>query len=193
MRHAISAILNDRAGHLRPRIAAIYGLLIAANLAAWAWAAGGLPQPSGAARHGASGLRFRAAPRGGRRPHRRDRQRHAQADAGGQAAGRGRLLLLARPFDRRRARHRSASRSTATRARRTGSALQERSAASIGTLVSALFLFAIALMNIVVLLVGVSHLPARARAAAPYIEEDLDMLLARARAARAASSGRCSA
>ena len=43
---------------------------------------------SAAARHGAARVRLRPAPRGRRGPHRRDRRRHAQADAGRQAAAR---------------------------------------------------------------------------------------------------------
>ena len=124
------------------------------------------PSVSGAARHRFPGLRFRPAPRRRCRPHRRDRQRHPQADAGRQAAGRRRLVLLARPFDRRRAglgrdradgRRRSKAASTRSRNRR------HRSARSV----SALFLLAIAVVNLFILAVGLSHVPQRARAAAP--------------------------
>jgi len=38
MRRFLSFILNDGAGHLRRRIAGLYALLVAANLAAWVWA-----------------------------------------------------------------------------------------------------------------------------------------------------------
>ncbi len=47
----------------------------------------------------------------------------------------------------------------------------------VGTLVSALFLFAIAAMNIAILL-SVYRTFRRVKAGAPYVEEDLDMLLA---------------
>ncbi len=53
----------------------------------------------GTGRHRVSRLHVRPAPRRRRRPYRGDRQRDAQADAGGQTAGFGRLVLLARPFD----------------------------------------------------------------------------------------------
>ena len=47
----------------------------------------------------------------------------------------------------------------------------------IGTLVSSLFLFAIAIVNIVVL-VSIYRAFARVRAGAPYVDEDFDLLLA---------------
>ena len=53
-------------------------------------------------------VHVRAAARVRRRPHRGDRQHDAQVPAGGEAAARRRLLLLARPLERR------ASRSTAS-------------------------------------------------------------------------------
>ncbi len=64
-----------------------------------------VPVASGAARNGAAGLYVRAAPRRRRRPHLRDRQRYAQADARGTASDRRRVFLFARALDGRRRAH----------------------------------------------------------------------------------------
>ena len=61
----------------------------------------GVSSLSAAAGHGAAGLQLRPAPRGRCRSHCRHRQRDAQADAGRQAAGRGRLHVFAGALDHR--------------------------------------------------------------------------------------------
>ena len=52
-------------------------------------------------RTGCDGLPARGAARVRCRPHRRDRQHHPQAGRGGHAVAIGRILVLARPFQRR--------------------------------------------------------------------------------------------
>ena len=102
----LASLIGDRPEHQRAGIVELYAVLGAANLLAWGLGAYCLPRLSGAARHRVPRLWLRLAPRGRCRSHRGHRQRHPQIDAAGQAPGRARLLLLARPFDRGRARRR---------------------------------------------------------------------------------------
>ena len=109
----------------------------------WIWAVIALGGPADAAWHRFPRLRARAAARRRRRSHRGHRQCRPQADAGGQAAGLGRPVLLARPFA---CRDRSRSRRSRRRRSRCRAASSEfKSIGSvIGTGASAFFLLAIA-------------------------------------------------
>ena len=153
----------------------LYVLLFGVNVAVWAWALIAFrdyPLLLGTA---LLAYRLRPAPCGRRRPYRRHRQRHAQADAGRQAAGRGRLFLLARPFDRGGAGV-ARDRGDGGGAARRFDAFKDIGAL-IGTGVSALFLFAIAAANLLVLR-AVWRSFRRVRRGEPLADDDLDMLLA---------------
>ena len=142
---SLRRVFSDETPGVRPKIIGIYVLLIIVNLLLWV-AHSYLDALSRLPGVRCGSVSAGAAPRGGRRPYRGDRQRHAQADAGKQAPGRRRVLLLAGSLDRRRAhrdpgglaRRRSALASATTTLR------WRRSAGLIGTSVSAFFLLAMA-------------------------------------------------
>ena len=159
----------------RARIVAIYAFLIAVNLAAWIWAFVAFSAPAGPDRHRRAGLQPRAAPCDRCRPYRCDRQCHAQADAGGQAAGRRRLLFRARTFDRRGGR---LARGGADGANALSAELvsYREIGGIVGTSASALFLFIIAIANLIVLRGGLPRLPGSRRGEA-MTEEEVDALL----------------
>ena len=133
-----------------------------------------VPPLSAAARHVAARLRPRPSPRDRRRPHRGHRQRHAKADARRPAPDRHRLLLLARPFDRRRARV-DRDRRDGDRARHEPRVVPRRRRPDRHA-VSALFLLAIAVMNLFIL-ASVYRAFHRVKNGGAYVEEDLDVLL----------------
>jgi high-affinity nickel-transport protein len=175
MRQAISSLFNDGAAHLRLRVVGVYLLLAAANLGAWAWALIAFrdhPVLLGTALLAYSfGLRHavdadhiaaidnvtRKLMQDGRRP----------VSVGFFfSLGHSSIVILASV----------AIAATATGLRDDFAVLRDVGG-TIGTLVSALFLLAIAAMNIVIL-AGVHRTFRRVKAGAPYVDEDLDMLLA---------------
>ena len=172
-----------------PKIGAIYVVLLAANAAVWTWAVIALGRSADAAWHRVPRLRARAAARRRRRSHRGHRQCRSQADAGGQTAGIGRTVLLARTFACRDPRRRLIA--------ATAFALQGRFehfksiGSLIGTGASAFFLLAIAR--------SISSSCARsggvfgARAAASRSPSRSLIVCSPAAAFLPASSGRCSA
>ena len=175
MRRAFSALFDAETDGIRLRIASIYTILIAANLGAWAWAFTAFhdhPVLLGTAllaygfglRHAVDADHIaaidnvtRTLMQEGRRP---------VAIGLFFSLGHSTIVVLA---------------SVAIAA--TTTAFQDRFEALkgvggvIGTLVSALFLLAIAAMNIVILL-AVYRTFRRVKAGAPYVEEDLTLLLA---------------
>ena len=98
----LRTLLHDEPGSIKAKIIAIVCFVDWLQSGGVGLGVRGLSSLSGAAGHGVSGLQFRPAPRRGRRPHRGHRQRHAQADAAGQAAGCRGADVLAGPFDDRR-------------------------------------------------------------------------------------------
>ena len=175
MRRAFSALFDAETDGIRLRIASIYAILIVANLGAWAWAFTAFhdhPVLLGTAllaygfglRHAVDADHIaaidnvtRTLMQEGRRP---------VAIGLFFSLGHSTIVVLA---------------SVAIAA--TTTAFQDRFEALkgvggvIGTLVSALFLLAIAAMNIVILL-AVYRTFRRVKAGAPYVEEDLTLLLA---------------
>ena len=96
------------------------------------------------------GLPVRPAPRLRRRPHRGDRQHHPQAPRRGQAAGRRRVLLLARALDDRVLAGGWPSRWRARTVNSEIPAFQEYGG-YIGASVSGTFLWIIGILNLIVL------------------------------------------
>lgn len=176
MTGALSAALRaGRAERLGLRIALLYAVLIGANLAAWAWALIAFhahPVLLGTALLAYSfGLRHavdadhiaaidnvtRKLMQGGKRP----------AAVGFYfSLGHSSIVILATV----------AIAATATAFRADAASLQGVGGV-VGTLVSALFLLAIAAMNLVIL-VSVHRSFRRVKAGEPYCDEDLDLLLA---------------
>ena len=174
MQSIVSALLSDSAEHLRQRVIAIYGILLAINLGAWSWAVIAFchyPVLLGTAFVAYSfGLRHAvdadhiAAIDNVTRKLMQDGKRpvaigfmfslgHSTVVILGSAAIAGTALALQHQVD----------------------AL--RSIGSIvGTLVSAFFLFAIAVVNLIVLR-SVYQSFVRVRRGEPYAEEDFNMLL----------------
>jgi nickel/cobalt transporter (NiCoT) family protein len=175
MRAALAIIFNDRSDRLRTKIAGIYLVLIAANVAAWLWALATFrhyPVLLGTALLAYSfGLRHavdadhiaaidnvtRKLMQEGKRP----------ASVGFFfSLGHSTIVVLAS----------IAIAATATAFKAHFDSLQNIGGI-IGTLVSALFLLAIAAMNVAVL-AGIWRSFRRVKAGAPYVDEDLNMLLA---------------
>jgi high-affinity nickel-transport protein len=175
MRQAISGIFNDSAANLRLKIAGIYTVLIAANIAAWAWALIAFhhhPVMLGTALLAYSfGLRHavdadhiaaidnvtRKLMQEGKRP----------VSVGFFfSLGHSTIVVLASV----------AIAATATAFKNQFGIFQSVGGV-IGTLVSALFLLAIAAMNIVIL-ATIYQTFRRVKAGARYVDEDLNILLA---------------
>jgi nickel/cobalt transporter (NiCoT) family protein len=169
------AVFDDRAGHVRPKVIGLYIVLIAANLLAWVWAV--------AAFHGyplllATG--FIAYGFGLR--HAVDADHIAAIDnvtrklmqEGKRPIAVGFFFSLG---------HSTVVIAAALLIALTASTLQQsfpgliEAGGLVGTLVSVIFLFAIAIINLVVL-VGVYRVFRRARRGKDYAEEDLNVLLA---------------
>jgi nickel/cobalt transporter (NiCoT) family protein len=175
MVRATAVIPGDRPGGLRARILGLYAVLIGANLAAWAWALIAFhdhPVLLGTAllaygfglRHAVDADHIAAIDnvtrkllQDGRRP---------VAVGFFFSLGHSTVVVLAS----------AVLAATATAFKSQFEAFRDVGGV-IGTLVSALFLFAIAAMNIAILL-QVYRTFRRVRAGAPYVEEDLDRLLA---------------
>ncbi len=172
----IANLFNDKQDTVRGKVIAVYLLLIVSNAAAWLWAIVAFhnyPVLLGTAALAYSfGLR-----------HAFDADHIAAIDnvtrklmqEGRRPVG-GRTVFLARPFDdrrraddRHRRRHDRVYKVVSTRSR--------ASAASSGTLVSALFLFAIAIANIIVL-ASVCRAFQTVKSGGRFVEEDLDLMLA---------------
>lgn len=175
MWHKISNIFNGRAANLRFKIAGIYAILIAANVAAWVWAlvifrhypvllgtallayGFGLRHAVDADHIAAIDNVTRKLMQEGKRP---------VAIGLFFSLGHSTIVVLASV----------AIAATATAFKDQLGTFQSAGGV-IGTLVSALFLLAIAAMNIVIL-ATVYRTFRRVKAGAPYVDEDLDMLLA---------------
>jgi nickel/cobalt transporter (NiCoT) family protein len=170
----LTALFNDAADHLRPRIAAIYAILLAFNIAVWIWAGIAFhhyPVLLGTALLAYSlGLRHAvdadhiAAIDNVTRKLMQDGKRplavglmfslgHSTVVVLGAAAIAGAALALEHGMDAFR-----------------------NIASVVGTLVSAFFLFAIALVNLVVLR-SIYWTFQRVRRGEPYVDEDLNLLL----------------
>jgi len=169
------ALFNDAADHLGTRIAAIYGILFAFNICAWVWA-------SIAFRHYPVllGTAFLAYSFGLR--HAVDADHIAAIDnvtrklmqEGKRPVAVGFMFSLGHStiviFG-------SAAIAGAAIALQHGLDSIRNVASFVGTLVSACFLFAIAIVNLIVLR-SIYRAFVRARRGAPYLEEDFNMLLA---------------
>ena len=175
MRHAFSSIFNDGSNSLRPKVTGIYAVLIAANVAAWVWALAifrHYPVLLGTALLAYSfGLRHAvdadhiAAIDNVTRKLMQDGKRPVAAGFFF-SLGHSTIVVLAS----------IAIAATATAFKDRFDALQNVGGV-IGTLVSVLFLLAIAAMNVVIL--GTVYRTFRqVKAGAPYVDEDLNMLLA---------------
>jgi high-affinity nickel-transport protein len=174
MRHFLASILSDDAGNLRRRVVGLYALLIAANLAAWAWALVALqdyPVLLGTAvlaytfglRHAVDADHIaaidnvtRALMQTGKRP----------IAAGlffslGHSVGIFAMTLII---------------AVAAKAVETRFTAYKAIGEVLGTSVSAFFLFAIAIVNAVIF-VSVYRAFRSVRAGAPFIEEDMNTLL----------------
>jgi high-affinity nickel-transport protein len=175
MGQAISTIFNDGAGKLRLKIAGLYLLLIAANLAAWAWAliafqhhpvllGTALLAYSFGLRHAVDADHIAAIDNVTRKLMQEGKRPVAVGFFF--SLGHSTIVILASV----------AIAATAT-AFKTQFGVFQSVGGVIGTLVSALFLLAIAIMNIVIL-ATVYRTFQRVKAGAPYVDEDLNILLA---------------
>jgi high-affinity nickel-transport protein len=174
MRSLLRTLVNDEPGGVQAKVIAIYALLAAFNLAAWCWAL--------AAFHGYPvllGTAFLAYSFGLR--HAVDADHIAAIDnvtrklmqQGKRPVSVGLMFSLG---------HSTVVIVGSLAIAATALALQHRIDAVrqigsvIGTLVSALFLFAIAIVNLIVL-VSIYRSFVRVRRGEPYVDEDFDMLL----------------
>ena len=175
MRRVISSVFSDHAGNLRLKIAGLYAILITFNVAAWAWAlvafhqhpvllgtallayGFGLRHAVDADHIAAIDNVIRKMMQEGKRP---------VAVGFFFSLGHSTIVVLASIVIAVTAmvfKHRFAG--------------FQSVGGMIGTLVSALFLLAIAAMNIVIL-ITVYRTFSRVKAGAPYVDQDLNMLLA---------------
>jgi nickel/cobalt transporter (NiCoT) family protein len=175
MRQAISSIFSDTAGNLRLKVTGLYLLLIAANLAAWAWAliafrhhpvllGTALLAYSFGLRHAVDADHIAAIDNVTRKLMQEGKRPVSVGFFF--SLGHSTIVILAS----------IAIAATATAFKSEFGAFQSIGGV-IGTLVSALFLLAIAAMNIVIL-ATVCQTFRRVKAGAPYVDEDLNMLLA---------------
>jgi nickel/cobalt transporter (NiCoT) family protein len=175
MRKLVSDILDDRRENLRLRIAGIYAVLLAANLAAWGWALAAFrdhPVLLGTAllaytfglRHAVDADHIAAIDNVTRKLMQEGKRPAAVGFFF--SLGHSTVVLLATVLIA----------ATAT-AFKTQIEAFHGIGGVIGTLASALFLLAIAAMNIVILL-SILRTFRRVKAGAPYRDEDLDLLLA---------------
>ncbi len=175
MPYAISAIFNDGAGYVRFKVLGIYAVLIAANVATWAWALIAFrhyPVLLGTAllaygfglRHAVDADHIAAI----------DNVTRKLMQEGKRPVTIGFFFSLG---------HSTVVVLASIVVAGTATAFKDQFAAFqsvggvIGTLVSALFLLAIAAMNIVIL-VTVHRTFQRVKAGEPYVDEDLNVLLA---------------
>jgi nickel/cobalt transporter (NiCoT) family protein len=169
-----SALLNDGADHLRERVIGIYGILLAFNVGAWIWAAVAFhhyPVLMGTAvlaysfglRHAVDADHIAAI----------DNVTRKLMQDGKRPVAVGFMFSLG---------HSTVVVLGAAAIAGTTIALQHRLdgirsiGGVIGTLVSAFFLFAIAIVNLIVLR-SIYRAFVRVRSGLPYVEEDFDLLL----------------
>jgi len=175
MGRALASIFDDAGDGLRVKLAGIYAMTIGANLAAWAWALvafAGQPLLIGTALL-AYGLGLRHAVDADHIAAIDNVTRKLMGDGRRPVAvgfffslGHSSVVVLA-----------SLGLAFAASAFAGAFAAFRGIGALAGTLVSAIFLFAIALMNLLIL-IRVVRAFRRVRAGGTYVEEDLDMLLA---------------
>ena len=175
MTKAIRGIFDDEANHVRLKIAGLYAVLVAANVAAWAWALiefRHYPVLLGTAllaygfglRHAVDADHIAAI----------DNVTRKLMQEGKRPVAIGFFFSLG---------HSTVVVLASAAIALTATAFQDRFEAFrsiggvIGTMVSALFLLAIAAMNIVIL-VTVYRTFRRVKGGAPYVDEDLNILLA---------------
>ena len=175
MRQALTRVLQDGGDSLRLRLAAVYGLLIAANLGAWAWALIAFrhyPVLLGTAllaygfglRHAVDADHIAAIDNVTRKLMQEGRRPAAVGFFF--SLGHSTIVVLASV----------AIAATATAFRGRFEAFQSVGG-TVSTLVSALFLLLIAAMNMLIL-AAVWRTFHRVKAGEPYVDEDLDILLA---------------
>jgi nickel/cobalt transporter (NiCoT) family protein len=175
MQSVLATIFNDRSGNLRFKVAGIYVVLLAVNLAAWAWAliafrnhpvllGTALLAYSFGLRHAVDADHIAAI----------DNVTRKLMQEGKRPAAVGFFFSLGHSTIVVLASVAIAATATAFRGRIDAF---HNVGGVIGTLVSALFLLAIATMNIVILLM-VYRTFRLVKSGAPYRDEDLDMLLA---------------
>jgi high-affinity nickel-transport protein len=169
------SLFNDSASHLHSKVIGIYGILLIFNVAAWVWAIvtfRDFPVLLGTAllaysfglRHAVDADHIAAI----------DNVTRKLMQQGKRPIGVGFLFSLG---------HSTIVVMGATVISATAMALQHRMDSAraiggvVGTLVSTLFLFAIALANLIVLR-SIYSAFVRVRGGAPYVEEDFDLLLA---------------
>src|SRR5271154_7382486 len=168
-------LLNDEAGNTRAKVIGIYGILLVFNLAVWLWAMVAFhPYPlllgtallaySLGLRHAVDADHIAAI----------DNVTRKLMQEGKRPVAVGLMFSLG---------HSTIVVLGSAAIAATALALQHRVdsvrniAGVIGTMVSTLFLFAIAILNLIVLR-SIYRAFVRVRAGAPYVEEDLDLLLA---------------
>jgi high-affinity nickel-transport protein len=174
MRRVASAIFGDQAGDLRFKVAGLYAILIIANVAAWAWALAAFRQHPvllGTAllaygfglRHAVDADHIAAIDNVTRKLMQEGKRPVAVGCFF--SLGHSTIVVLASV----------AIAGTATAFRHQLGAFQSVGGV-VGTLVSSLFLLAVAAMNIVIL-GTVCQTFRRVKAGAPYMDEDLNLLL----------------
>jgi high-affinity nickel-transport protein len=175
MRQIITRIFNDRSGNLSLKVTGLYTILIAANLAAWAWAfiafrhhpvllGTALLTYSFGLRHAVDADHIAAI----------DNVTRKLMQEGKRPVSVGFFFSLGHSTIVILASVAIAATATAFKSQIDG---LHNIGGVIGTLVSALFLLAIAAMNIVIL-IGVYRTFQRVKVGAPYVDEDLNTLLA---------------
>ena len=175
MGQVISRIFNDRGGNLPLKVAGLYAILITANLAAWAWAiiafrhhpvllGTALLAYSFGLRHAVDADHIAAI----------DNVTRKLMQEGKRPVSVGFFFSLGHSTIVILASVAIAATATAFKSQIDG---LHTIGGVIGTLVSALFLLAIAAMNIVIL-VGVYRTFLRVKGGAPYVDDDLNALLA---------------
>ena len=175
MKILMKALVGDERGHLREKITGLYALLLAFNVAAWVWAfiafhhypllmGTCLLAYSFGLRHAVDADHIAAI----------DNVTRKMMQAGKRPVSVGLMFSLG---------HSTIVVLASVGIAATAMALQSKMdsfkeiGGVIGTLVSTFFLFAIALMNLVILR-SVIRAFRRVRAGEPYVDEDFDMLLA---------------
>jgi len=175
MRQAVRSIFDDRAGRLPVRVAGIYVLLIAANIAAWAWALAafhrypvllgtGLLAYGFGLRHAVDADHIAAIDNVTRKLMQEGRRPVSVGFFF--SLGHSTVVVLA-----------SAAIAVTAMALKDRFALFHSVGGVIGTLISALFLLVIAVMNLGIL-VAVYRTFRRVTAGGSYLDEELDVLLA---------------
>ncbi len=171
----LTSIVHDRAGNTRSRVAALYTLLIAFNIAAWCWAFVAFhrfPVLLGTAflaysfglRHAVDADHIAAIDNVTRKLMQQGKRPVAVGLMF--SLGHSTIVVLG-----------SIGLAAAALALQHSIDAYRSIGAVVGTLVSALFLFGIAVVNLIILL-SICRSFMRVRAGEPYVEEDFDLLLA---------------